>query len=140
MANYELKKPFEYAYKGDTQEASFIELVEPSFSVMQHYAVLKQAFVKAITSVTSTDAPASEPSGEEAELSPSDVMGLLYSTDASMDKVFAAAKELLCAGALVDGETKLTKPLIDKMGAADVEGLVGCYIANFIAQPLLDGQ
>jgi hypothetical protein len=47
--------------------------------------------------------------------------------------VWAQARALLKENvALVDGEQKLTTPLMEKMSPYDFESMVGEYIANFI--------
>lgn len=137
---YELKEPFEYAYKGETQAASFITINAPSFKQMEHAVPIKQAFTAAISEISGTvDAEGVEASDSEG-VTGAQVMQLMYNWSGDMTKVMVHAQELFKSGvALVDGEEKLTKPLIEKMQMTDVEGLVGAYIANFIAPSLMDG-
>lgn len=140
---YELKNPFEYAHKGDTQEASFITLFAPTFKQVSRMAPIKQAFTSAIEEVTKT-VDTSQESADSADgeaVTGAQVMQLMYRWSGDMTAVFLHAQELFKSGAaLVDGETKLTTPLMEKMQMVDFEGLVGEYIANFIAPSLMDGQ
>lgn len=141
---YELKHPFEYAHKGDTQEASFITLFAPTFKQVGRMAPIKQAFTSAIEEVTKT-VDTSQETGDAGDdndkVTAAQVMQLMYRWSGDMTGVFLHAQELFKSGAaLVDGETKLTTPLMEKMQMVDFEGLVGEYIANFIAPSLMDGQ
>lgn len=139
---YELKHPFEYAHKGDTQEANFITIYAPTFKQVGRMAPIKQAFTAAIEEVTKTVDTSQETDGADSEkVTGSQVMQLMYRWSGDMTGVFLHAQELFKSGAaLVDGETKLTTPLMEKMQMVDFEGLVGEYIANFIAPSLMDGQ
>ena len=66
---------------------------------------------------------------------------VLYRSSVDVTKVFLYAEQLFKSGvALIDGETKLTTPLMEKMSLQDFEGLVGAYIANFIVPSLMDGE
>lgn len=139
MVRYEIKEGLQYAHGGEMQDASFIEMRAPNYKDMTNFSVVKQEFIKAITNV-SEGSEASESSGDSGTISGDDAISLLYATGADMGKVIAGTQELLRASAMVDGEAKLTIPLLEKLSIADAEGLIGCYIANFIAAPLLDGQ
>lgn len=139
---YELKHPFEYAHKGDTQEASFITLFAPTFKQIDKVAPIKQAFTAAISEVTeSVDTDQEAPETDTDSVTGPQVMQLMYRWSGDMTSVFLHAEQLFKSGAaLVDGETKLTTPLMEKMQLVDFEGLVGDYIANFIAPSLMTGQ
>jgi hypothetical protein len=139
--NYELKQSFGYAKNGDTQEASFITLIAPNFKQMPHMTPIKQAFMSAIseiTETTSTSETASE--SEPGDINGAQVMQLMHRWSGDLTKVFLHAQELFKSGAaLVDGQERLTVPLMEKMGLTDFENMVGAYIANFIAPSLMDG-
>lgn len=133
---YELKKPFTYAYKGDTVEAKFIELKEPTRKDLANFTPIQQVFMKAIKELQAEVAVEAEEleSKEDNETSPEAVIFIMSQSDADMVKVSLYASDLFKNGsALIDGETKLTQPLMDQMTMDDWNGLLGTYIANFIA-------
>jgi len=138
---YELKHPFDYAAKGETQAASFITLFAPSFKQLDNATPIKQAFTAAISEVTETlDGIDQEQSEAPEDINGTQVMQLMYRWSGDMSKILLYAQGLFKSGAaLVDGEENLTIPLMEKMQLSDFEGLVGAYIANFIAPSLMDG-
>ena len=143
--NYELKHPFEYANKGEQVAASFITLFAPSFKHIDKVAPIKQAFTAAITDtardVNTAEVEAKEPEEDGDLITPSQAIQVLYAANADITKVFLHAQELFKSGAaLVDGESKLTTPLMEKMHLDDFEGLVGAYLGNFIAPSLMGGD
>lgn len=142
---YELKQPFKYAVKEDMQEASFVTLIAPTYKQMSDMIPIKQAFTAAITEIsdgsTKNEAATRDEGEDHSEITGGDVMPIMLSWSGDMVKVMLHSAELFKAGAaLVDGESRLTAPLLDKMALEDVEGLVGAYIANFIAQSLMNGE
>ena len=147
---YELKHPFQYANKGEQVDASFITITGPNYKQMDKVAPIKQAFTVAIEetargeseAIEAAKEAAEEAVGEEDELiPPSQVIQVLYRASSDITKVFLYAEQLFKSGAaLVDGETKLTTPLMEKMHLDDFEGLVGAYISNFIAPSLMGGD
>lgn len=141
--NYELQHPFDYSHKGDMVKAGFIELKAPSFKQMQYVAPIKQSFMNAMTSIGGnfTEEEKQEAKNDtETSIDAQGVMHVLYSSDEDMKKVFLHAEQLFKSGtALVEGETLLTTPLMEKMRFDDYERLVGTYIANFITPSLMDG-
>jgi hypothetical protein len=140
---YELKNPFEYALKGDTQTASFITMTAPGYKQVVNFTPIKQAFMSAISEVTEDlDGKQPEEAREaEGSVTGPQVMQLMYRWSGDMNKIFIHAAELFKSGvALIDGETVMKTATLDKMTMTDVEGLLGDYIANFIAPSLMDGQ
>lgn len=140
---YELKHPFEYAYKGDVQTASFIELSAPSYKTMSHFVPIKQAFTSAVQELTTTMSgteTSDAPKDEDSSVDGAQVLAIMYQWKGEMSAVYLHAEQLFKSGvALVDGETKLTSELLNKMDFSDVESMLGDYIANFIAASLLAG-
>jgi hypothetical protein len=136
----ELSTPFEYALKGEMEKASFITLAAPTFKQIDKIAPIKQAFVSAIADLGGG-------SGEEAKQEPGEVeaitgpqvMAILYQSKGNMSQVFLFAQALFKEVALVDGEVKLTTPLMEKMDIVDFERMLGEYLANFTAPSLMDG-
>jgi len=139
---YELKNPFDYAYKGENQTASFITLLAPTYKQMGNFTPIKQAFTAAITEVTADlDPEATTEGGDDTGVTATAAMQLMYRWTGDLTKIFLYAEQLFKSGAaMIDGETKLTTPLLEKMDMVDVEGLTGEYIANFIAASLMNGQ
>jgi len=128
---YELDIEFEYAHKGDLRKAEFITLYPPTSRNMSEVAALKQAFFRSL--------PQDDESGEkeeaETEIKGSQVMALIsMSVNVELSTVLLTARELFSAKGIadVDGEEKLTKPLIDAMDPNDFYTMTGEYIANFI--------
>jgi len=138
----ELKDGFSYAFKGEEQNATFITLLPPTFKQIDKIAPLKQAFVCAINEISQDVQQSADDVEESADdsITGPQILVLLYRSTCDMTKVFLHAKDLFNSGAaLVDGETKLTIPLMEKMSVPDFEKLVGDYLANFIAPSLMDG-
>lgn len=143
---YELKHSFSYATdKGDMAEANFVTLSAPTFKQLDKVTPIKQAFTSAIEEVTKTidtsGSASAEPVETDEQITGQQALQLLYRWSGDATKVLLHAEQLFKSGAaLVDGETKLTTPMMDKMQLVDFEGLLGAYIANFIAPSLMDGQ
>lgn len=136
---YELQVGFSYGdSQGNQQTASFIELAAPTSRNMTECAELKQSFYRALPD--DKDATDEDREGKEiSEVNGADVIGLiLRSKDVKLITVLLHAKALFCSGvAKVDGQTKLTKPLCDKMNNDDFENMVGEYLVNFILASIL---
>lgn len=136
--DYPLTVPFPYALKGQEETASFIKLVAPTSRHSRECATLKQAFFRAV------------PKGEESDVDPetvetpsgTDIITMLaISQDVDLPDVLDTAARLFTAGvAFVDGEAKLTRPLLDKMSQEDLEGMAGEYLANFTVASALARQ
>lgn len=143
--NYELKKPFDYAYKGENQSASFITLFEPTFKQLTHITPIKQAFSAAMAQLSARDvektADETVDDDDNGEPTAAMMLAVLYQWDGNLSGVFIHAQELFKTGAaLVEGETKLTIPLMEKMSTTDFEQMVGEYIAAFLAPSLMNGE
>lgn len=147
---YELKKSFEYAFKGDQREAEFITLSAPNFKQLDKMAPIKQAFTQAAKESFSgmskddldkhKEDKLEDDDDDEEALTGSQVITMLYGSTAKMERVLLQAEQLFKSGvAMVDGESKLTTPLMEKMSGDDFEGMLGEYLANFIVPSLMDG-
>jgi len=130
--NYTLSTPIEYAYRGEQVEGTFVTMKAPTSRNMSECAALKQAFFRALPQDDTVEADAREEG--EAEITGEGIMTLItMSKDVELATVLVTGRELLTSGvALVEGEEKLTKPLLDKISQDDLEGMVGEYMANFI--------
>lgn len=129
---YTLTSPFDYAHKGEQVAASWIELKPPTSKNMTQCAALKQAFYRALPDDGEVKDETADK--ENIEINGDDIMSLIIrSKDVELITVLLHARELFTSGlALVDGEEKLTKPLLDMMSNDDVENMTGEYLANFI--------
>lgn len=136
--DYPLTTGIDYAKGGEQVEGVFIKLIPPSSKQLTHCAMLKQSFIRAITE-QAKDAAESDKSESDVEISGQDIIYLLYgSASVDMGKILLSAIELFKSGvALIDGEVKLTKPLLDEMSNDDLEGMLGEYLANFILKSVL---
>lgn len=140
---YELKQPFEYSYKGEMREAEFITLLAPTFRNIDNVTPMKQAFMRSITEISEkVDSSSAEESNEDKTISGQEVMQVMYSGSGDMVPVMLHAEQLFTRGgaALIDGETKMTKPLMEKVSTYDFESMVGEYVANFIAASILNAS
>ena len=139
---YELKTAFSYAFKGESVDASFISLTAPTFKHIDKVAPIKQAFTLAISEISSGSNVDTEDkeAEEEKKITGGECMQIFYRSTVDITKVMLHAEQLFKSGvAMVDGEVKLTTPLMEKMSLDDFEGLVGAYVANFIMPSLMDG-
>ena len=129
---YTLQAPVQYAHKGELVTGTFVELAPPTSRNMNECAQLKQAFFRALPKTGAVDVDAEE--GKDAELTGDAIMTLItMSPDVELASVLVTGRELLTSGvALVEGEEKLTKPILDSMSADDLEGMIGEYMVNFI--------
>ena len=138
--NYTLDRGFDYATgTGETQTAQFITINEPTASNVGEMALLRQSLIQAIReqqleSDDATQAEAAAKAEDDEPVAPLEVINMMASTSIDLAAMFAAAQVLLLSRGvcLVDGETKLTSTLWQKMAARDVEKLVGTCIATFI--------
>lgn len=139
---YELKTPFEYAYKGEMRHAKFITLIAPTFKQIDSVTPIKQAFMRAIVEISAdTDVKSVESNSESDQtVTGAQALQVMYNGSGDMVPVMLHAERLFRSGAaLIEGETKLTAPLLEKISGLDFERMVGEYIANFIAPFLTSG-
>ena len=137
---YVLTTPFTYSHKGGLQEASFVELTSPTSRHSKECGALKQAFFRAQNSLQvskgarqGVEIPDEKINGEDV------VMMLAASKDVDLPEVFDVARKLFTGGvALLDGETKLTVGVIDRMSQDDFEAMLGEYLVNFTLASLLE--
>jgi len=129
----ELTDSFEYAYKGDQREAQFISLFAPTMRQHSQAAALKQSIMKMIAKAVKDVDDDSTDVSDESEVTAEMVITTIYTSECvEANVVWEQAKALFKEGAaLIDGEQKMTAPLIEKMSPDDFEKTVGKYIANF---------
>ena len=125
-----LSEPLKYAYEGELVEGTFIQLNPPTSRNMTECAFQKQAFYRSIPK--NVEAP--DENASDDPVTGEMIMQLILMSDTvDLGPVLISGRELLTSGvALVEGETKLTKPLMNDISQNDLEKLVGEYMANFI--------
>jgi len=142
-----LSKPITYAYKGENVEASFITLLPPTAKHIHLTGLIKSVFQKnavefrqnqKLVDQVADAAESQQKEGGEKEVGSDDVWGLFYMNPDSIEQVMIAGKELMSSGLfLIEGEVKLTKPLIDELSTEDFEKVLGEFMANFIVASLM---
>lgn len=142
---HEFIKPFDYTPRnaGDMVQAQFITLKEPSVKQLTACSTLKQAFMRVIAaqSANSDDAEAvNKDKDADTGAMEDNIINALYASDEDISKLFLTARELFREVALVDGEKKVTLPMLDAMGIEDIEKMTGKYMANFILASVLTDQ
>lgn len=130
---YELQTPVEYAHKGQLETGKFITLKAPTSRNMTECASLKQAFFRAMGTLPKQDRLPVDTPESDGEIDGEAIMAIItMSTSVELASVLLTAKELFSSGlAMVEGEEKLTKPIIDTMSQDDLELMTGEYLANF---------
>lgn len=129
---FELTTPIQYAKKGELEAGTFINLKAPTSKNMTECAFLKQAFFRAIGSIPKQDREKAEVP-DDGDIDGEAIMSLItMSTGVELGSVLLTARELFTSGlAMVEGEVKLTKPIMDEMSQDDLEAMTGEYLANF---------
>ena len=141
----DLSKPLSYAGpKGDMVEATFIQLKAPTYKQLENFLPVKQAFMSAVTSIDASKidvAGVDTDKDKEVKFTGAEALTVMMQSSCDMTKIYLYCSALFKSGAaLLDGEQKLTTPLMESMELKDFDKLVGDYIANFIAASLMDGM
>lgn len=137
QVTYDLKESFQYAFKDDMRDATFITLLPPSMKQHSQAAALKQSIIRMVTdAVRNADSDGEDDSKikeEEEKITSAMVVATIYGSKCvEVNVVWEQVKALLKSGvALIDGEQRLTIPLMEKMSPEDFENMAGEYIANF---------
>lgn len=147
---FNLEKPIGYGSKDGVQvEATFITLLPPTMKQHSQASSLKQSIVKMVREAAERADDDDDDDDEKEEgkedkkeeginqddpVTAAMVVATIYGSDAvDVNVAWEQAKDLFKNGvAMVDGEQKLTAPLIAKMDPDDFEKMVGEYVANFI--------
>lgn len=126
--DFHLTTTFNYSHKGESTEATFIRLTAPTSRHSRECAALKQAFFRAVPRNEDAEQPddLADPEGQ-------DVITMIAMSDrVELPDVLDVARKLFTNGvAMIDGETKLTNPLIDRMSQDDWEAMIGEYMVGF---------
>ncbi len=132
---YRLLNPLPYSSGGDIIDGTFITLSAPSSRNSKECAKLKQAFFRSIDQNAEVDEDAKEAAAESEHTGEGVMIMLAMSKDVELDDVMDTARRLFTSGnniAMVEGEGKLTSPLVDKMTMDDFEKMTGEYMLRFI--------
>ena len=140
---HELIRPIKYTPKnaGEEVEAQFVTLLEPSVKQMSACSTLKQAFMRVIAKEAGDSNDGATPAEESTISMHQSIINALYaSPEADITAVLLSAKELFRDVGLIDGEKKLTVPMLDSMCIEDIEVMTGKYMENFILASVLKDQ
>lgn len=132
---YRLLTSLPYSSGGEIVDGTFITLSAPSSRNSKECAKLKQAFFRSIDQSAEVNENAKEPSAESENTGEGVMIMLAMSKDVELDDVMDTARRMFTSGnniAMVEGEAKLTSPLIDKMTMDDFERMTGEYMLRFI--------
>lgn len=137
-----LTNGLEYAYKGDTEIAKFVNLKAPTAKNIVDCGFLKRLFTNAAykaSELNKGEEPSNKKDSQAQDISGSDIVELIYAFGDAEDieKAFVAAKNIFKNCGVLDGEVGLTAPLVDSLSVDDFEMMVGEYIANFTAASML---
>ena len=142
--NYVLQDSFKYGStsSGSMHDASFIELRAPSSKNSRECAALKQAFFRAAAGAdeaaeqqVATEEEEGDSQQKRDSVTPEAIIATLaMASGIDLADVFDVAKHLFTRGgvALVDGDMRLTSPLMDLMSQRDLEAMTGTYLLRFI--------
>ena len=135
-ATFDITEPFEYAFKGEQRNAGFITLLPPTMKQHSQAAALKQSIIRIVREAVQgagDDDGDDERVNTEDEVTSEQVVATIYGGQCvEAGVVWIQVKALLKENlALIDGEQKLTTPLMEKMSLKDFESMAGTYIANF---------
>ncbi len=130
---YVLTTSFKYDFKGDRQDAAFIELHAPTSRHSRECAALKQAFFGSAAGIGG-DEPKSKKDKEDVSITGQEVIAMLAMSPAvELADVMDTGISLFTnkGVALVDGEVNLNKQLLERMRQDDLEAMLGEYLVNF---------
>lgn len=132
--NHELVNKFNYGDKGNLAEAQFITFNAPTSKTLVLCSKLKQFFYQSMPKQdSSVQVDTSEV--KEVEIDGDSIMMMIASSkEVDLGEVLLTAKELFKNEeiAQLDGEQKLTVPILDSLDNDELEEMVGRYLANFI--------
>ncbi len=133
--DFYLLTPLSYSSGSSQQDATFIRLFAPSSRVSRECSALKQAFLRAVPKEASVSASvATVPDDSADSLDGSDVIQILaLSSVVDLPDVLEVGRRLLLSPniAKVEGETKLTNALMERLDQEDFENMIGEYMVNF---------
>lgn len=140
----QLVEPIKYDFQGEKIDGTFVSIFPPKTKHIHLTSVLKQAFqISAMKISEESGGDDDKEDSSEESIKPSDAIALIYAGGKSVNikEVMLTAKELMTSGlVLVEGESKLTKPLCELLCQEDFENILGMFLVNFIVASLLTTQ
>lgn len=129
---YELTTQFDVMIKGQPEPAISITLKAPSSKNLTECSILKQAFFRSLPEGESVE---SDTDAKIEDMEGMDIMILLsMSSKVELSDILTTAKKLFSSKGVgfVNGDTALTRDLLDMASIDDLEGMLGDYLVNFI--------
>ena len=142
--DYVLSTKMKYGAGGELVEAQFISFKPPTPRHISNLAPLRSEVLRAVQwaqeqSSDSSSVEVQDVADSDAEIGHKEMM-MTIEMAPSVDAAVAIlhVQEMLTTGklGLIDGETPLTKPLMDEMSIEDLYGVTGQFIVNFIIPSL----
>lgn len=134
---FNLSAPLEFSKKGDFEETLSLEISPPSPKNYDLVMTLAQHITKAMFEAQRTFSDMSvddEPvEGRTAELDADAVRMMLFSSSIPMSEYIGPLAKLLSMTCTLDGETRITQPIFEKIDISDKNRLLCEYVVNFIA-------
>lgn len=146
---YPLKSPFEYAKGGENIQASFVTLHEFGTNHIEELGKLRQWLQQAMQfaedSISEDEKDRireenrirlekGEDPPSEQEIDGPTILALFAASDVPLGKLYTTTVDILKGRgiAMLDGETSITPPLWKKITGADLESMIGTYLATFL--------
>lgn len=133
---FNLSEPLEFSKKGEFETTLSLEIEAPSPKNYDSVMALAQKVIKAMFEAQrsfSDLANTEQPEADQApELDAKTVRMMLLSASVPMVEYVGPLAKLLETTCTLDGETRMTAPLFDKLGIVDKNNLLCEYVATFI--------
>ncbi len=143
----QLGMPITYHAGSDEVEAGFVTLLAPTSKNLAECGRIKQGFMRAAVDISernskngSDDSDKKEDSDDGSMPSGEEVMQMIYISNVDVTNLLLEFREMLKNVGLLEGEYKMTSPIISSLSPFDIENLLGEYIANFIAASMSGNQ
>ena len=144
---YNFKDKVSYAVKGEMADAQFLTMLPPAGKNIVDIALIKGEVMAAMqwatvnhgaTEVQEVSEVVVDDEADTEDSARSIMHTLDCAPDADTGKVILCIMELLIKGKLgvLDGENKLTRPIVDALSIQDTYGIAGHFIVNFILPSL----
>jgi hypothetical protein len=131
---FNLSEPLEFTKNGQFAETLSLEISPPAPQNYEFVMDLAQKVTRAMFDAQRTFAGLSddESSPQDAEINADAVKMMLLSSSVGMGDYIWSMAKLLVTTCTLDGETRITNAIFDKIGIADKNRLLCEYVVNFI--------
>lgn len=140
---FNLSEPLEFTKNGEFSETLSLEISPPAPQNYEFVMDLAQKVTKAMFDAQRTFAGLSDsdesPQAQDAEMNADAIKMMLLSSSVGMGDYIWTMAKLLVITCTLDGETRITNAIFDKIGIADKNRLLCEYVVNFIV-PLTFAQ